>query len=447
MSTTRRSNEVHAHLPVHLQPITLSRSETVYEKSSAPFTLDKRFVDSFRLRTPPFGFNGLGELVYQRTYSRVKDDGEKEQWVDTLERVVNGTFQMQQEHIEKYTLGWNPEKAQESAQEMFTRMFDMRFLPPGRGLYSMGSELTTKRRIFSSLNNCGFVSTEKMCEDPSDPFLFLFDMSMLGCGIGFDLKGAGTVLIQGPKNSSDTKSNESTFVVPDCREGWVEALKRLLDAYFFKGVKPSYDFSQIRPYGAPIKGFGGVASGPQALVDLLKDVEIVLDRRIGQAITVTDIVDIQNLIGRAVVSGNVRRTAEIAFGDAHSEEFLNLKNYKKNPEREAWGWTSNNSVFGEIGMDYSHIADSIVINGEPGIAWLDNMKRYSRMNGSDAEYKDYRVKGGNPCLGRIYSIRLSITTDTSNISLLYSPFFFSILFTCTYVCCFTEQSLESYELW
>lgn len=293
-----------------MEPIALIRGETVYETKSSPFTLNKEFVDSFRSLKPPFGFNGLGMLVYQRTYSRDKENGEKENWVDTLERVVNVIFQMQQEHIEKYTLGWNPEKAQDSAQEMFTHFFHMKCLPPGRGLWGASHELITKRRLFSALNNCGFVSTDKMREDPSDPFLFLFDMSMLGCGVGFDAKGAGTVLVQGPltRKEDDSPVDEApVFVVPDSREGWVESLKLLLDAYFFKRVRPRYDFSLIRPYGVPIKGFGGVASGPQALIDLLKDVEGVLEKRIGHAITITDIVDIQNMIGRCVVSGNVRR--------------------------------------------------------------------------------------------------------------------------------------------
>ena len=110
-----------------------------------------------------------------------------------------------------------------------------------------------------------------------------------------------------------------------------------------------------------------------------------------------DIVDIQNLIGRTVVAGNVRRTAEVAFGDPYSEEFLDLKNYNVNPEREAWAWASNNSVFAEKGMDYSEIAERIRNNGEPGLVWLDNMRRFGRM-GHAPDNKDLKVKGANPCL-------------------------------------------------
>jgi len=59
---------------------------------------------------PPFGFNGLGEFVYNRTYSRVKADGTNEKWHETVERVVNGTFNMQKRWIELHELGWDARK-------------------------------------------------------------------------------------------------------------------------------------------------------------------------------------------------------------------------------------------------------------------------------------------------------------------------------------------------
>jgi hypothetical protein len=63
------------------------------------FTLDGRFVGQFAYQKPKFGFNGLGELVYRRTYSRIKDDGHNEEWYETVARVVQGTFRMQKDWI------------------------------------------------------------------------------------------------------------------------------------------------------------------------------------------------------------------------------------------------------------------------------------------------------------------------------------------------------------
>lgn len=355
-----------------------SRIREVRESSSTKFALTSHFLEKYRTKKPPFGYNGLGELVYRRTYSRKKvvngiEVGENEQWWETVARVVNGTYNMQKQWIESHDLGWNSWKAQRSAQEMYQRIFEMKFLPPGRGLWAMGSPITEQRGLYAALSNCAFVTTEGMEkeEDRSKPFTFLMDASMLGVGVGFDTKGAGKWMVR------DTATvAERTFVIPDSREGWVEALRLLINSFASGRDNVRFDYSLIRPFGTPIRGFGGVASGPAALEELLESVRKVMTNRVGSALTMTDIADIMNMIGRCVVAGNVRRTAEIAFGPPDSDEYLNLKNYEVNPHRAAWSWASNNSVFAELGMDYSKIAQHVQRNGEPGFAWLDNMQNY-----------------------------------------------------------------------
>ena len=356
------------------------------------FTLSDNFIDKYKRKKPPFGFNGLGELVYMRTYSRIKEDGKNEKWWETIRRVVEGTYSMQKEWIDSHQLGWNPWQAQKSAQEMYDRIFNMKFLPPGRGLWAMGTPITEEKGLYAALNNCAFVSTETLKDDYSKPFTFLMDASMLGVGVGFDTKGAGQIIVKG----INKKKDEEIFEIPDTREGWVESLKLLLESYFQGSAPVEFDYSKIRAAGEPISGFGGVASGYEPLEEVHEAIRKVLDKNSGKPITITTIVDIMNLIGKCVVAGNVRRTAEIVFGDPHSDEYLDLKNYKVNPHRDQFGWPSNNSVFAELGMDYTDIAKRIVDNGEPGLAWLENMKKYSRMkNGGD--WKDHRVAGGNPC--------------------------------------------------
>lgn len=357
------------------------------------FKLPKRFVNKYSKVKAPFGFNGLGDLVYRRTYSRLKEDGTNEQWFETVERVVNGTYNMQKRWVIERGLPWNEHKAIKSAQEMYDRMFNMKFLPPGRGLWAMGSSITEERGLFMALNNCAFTSTENIKEDLSKPFVFLMDCSMLGVGVGFDTKGAGKITIKGPNKKRQKELN----VIPDTREGWVLSVEYLLDSYFKGTAEMEFNYSNIRKKGAPIKGFGGVSSGSKPLEELHKKLREVLDPEIGEPISITTIVDIQNLIGKCVVSGNVRRTAEIAFGDPESDEYLDLKNYKVNPHRDQYGWNSNNSIFAERGMDYTEVAKRTRENGEPGYAWLENMQRFSRMRAL-ADNKDYRAMGGNPCL-------------------------------------------------
>ena len=357
------------------------------------FQLSENFINKYKRKKPPFGFNGLGELVYMRTYSRIKENGKNERWWETIKRVVEGTYSMQKNWIEQHQLGWNAWQAQASAQEMYDRMFNMKFLPPGRGLWAMGTVITEEKNLYAALNNCAFVSTSTIKDDYSKPFCFLMDASMLGVGVGFDTKGAGEIVVRGINRDK----NEEIYMIPDTREGWVESLKLLLESYFHGLPLIEFDYNQIRPAGEPIKGFGGVSSGPEPLKEIHDDIRNVLDDNSGNPITVTTIVDIMNLIGKCVVAGNVRRTAEIVFGDPYDEEYLDLKNYKVNKHRESYGWTSNNSIYAELGMDYTDVCKRINDNGEPGFAWLENMRKFSRMqNGGDN--KDHRVAGGNPCL-------------------------------------------------
>lgn len=383
---------------------------------TAIFKLKDSFVEKYKSIKPPFGFNGLGELVYLRTYSRLKENGKNEQWFETVRRVVEGTYRMQERHIKSQDLGWSEARAQKSAQEMYDRIFNLKFLPPGRGLWSMGSPIIEERGLFAAANNCGFTSTANIDKELAEPFCFLMDASMLGVGVGFDTLGAGKIEIHKPTDTDsipafDIQAEDmilpcGRFIISDTREGWVESVRVLLLSYFVEHRIPVYfDYSRIRKAGEPIRGFGGVSSGPEPLMRLHEKLSEVLDQNAGKPITITTIVDIMNLIGVCVVAGNVRRTAEIVFGPADSEEYLGLKNYRWNgnsyegesSHRAAHGWTSNNSVFVSVGSDYSNVANRTAVNGEPGYFWLDNARTFGRMN-DPADNKDKRACGGNPCL-------------------------------------------------
>lgn len=355
------------------------------------FTLNESFIEKYKDIKPPFGFKGLSELAYIRTYSReIPELNRNEEWFETIRRVVEGTYDIQRTHIVKYDLGWDEDKAQESAQEMYERMFNMKFLPPGRGLWVMGTDIIHKRKLFAALNNCAFYSTKNIDKEPTKPFEFMMDMSMLGVGVGFDTEGKDKLNIVKPRGFVE-------FAIPDSREGWVRSLKMLLEAYIYGKAKPTFNYSHLRAEGAPIKTFGGKSSGPKPLKELHEYIDKKLADIVGRKLSMTDIVDIMNNIGTCVVAGNVRRTAQIVFGDPNDDNYLNLKDYKINPQRQNYGWTSNNSINCKIGMDYTKAATKTAINGEPGYFWLDNAQAYSRM-GKPADNKDHRATGGNPCL-------------------------------------------------
>lgn len=352
------------------------------------FTLSSQFLEKYKTIKPNFGFNGLGEFVFMRTYSRIKEDGQNEAWWEVVKRVVEGAYSIQRQHIEDYGLGWNQYKAQKSAQTMYDIIFNLKMLVSGRALWTMGTPLIMDKGLIPALFNCGFLSTENIKEDVGLPFANGMDFLMCGVGIGFDTLGAGKVLIQ------PQKEKEETFVIPDSREGWVDSLHLLINS-FFGGKKYVFDYSEIRPEGAPIKTFGGTSSGYKPLKELHDKVYEILSNNIEKEITVRIITDIFNLVGKAVVSGNVRRSAELALGE-NDEEFLNLKNYNLNPDRIDFGWASNNSVSAKIGMDYSGIAERIKDNAEPGLVWLDNFRSNGRMG--DGNKNDHRIMGVNPCV-------------------------------------------------
>ena len=368
------------------------------------FRLNEDFVAGYRGKKVPFGYqdaaeNSVGEITFLRTYSRLKEDGTKETWVDVCERVINGMYSIQKDHCKSQRLPWNDSRAQASAKEAFERLFELKWTPPGRGLWVMGTDIVNVQRNSAALQNCAFVSTNEMTKNnPGKPFGFLMEASMLGVGVGFDDKGADKdFTIYEPKLGEK-------YVIPDTREGWVESTVAAINSYLKPDTKiPDYDYGDIRLAGVPIKTFGGTAAGPEPLIKLHNYIGKLFKGRAGEKVTRTDIADIGNLIGVCVVSGNVRRSAELLIGRLDDETFLNLKNAEKFPERNSydpkapgWGWMSNNSVETTVGQNLDGIVEGIARNGEPGVIWMDVSRKYGRL-ADPINNKDWRIAGYNPC--------------------------------------------------
>jgi adenosylcobalamin-dependent ribonucleoside-triphosphate reductase len=369
------------------------------------FKLSSEFVESYQKLEAPFGFkdaatNSLGEITFIRTYSRMKEDGTKERWFEVCKRVIEGMYSVQKNHAKENRLPWNDYKAQKSAQEAYDRMFNLKWTPPGRGLWAFGASMTMEKRNSASLQNCAMVSTRDIDRnDPGALFAWVMDALMLGIGVGFDTLGQDKEMsIYSPTEP------ENMWDIPDTREGWVDSVRMLLNSY----LRPNqaiqkFNYDLIRPLGSPIKGFGGVASGPAPLIALHSKIDTVIGGRAGEMLDSRAIVDIINLIGTCVVSGNVRRSATLALGLPEDKDFINLKNAEVFPDRNSfdsenpgWAWMSNNSISAEVGTKYEDYVDLIADNGEPGFIWLDVARNYGRL-ADPADGKDSRVMGFNPC--------------------------------------------------
>jgi ribonucleoside-triphosphate reductase len=350
------------------------------------FKFEDEFIEKYKNKQPEWG--PLGYFTYKRTYSRyLEEEKRKEEFWETLRRVVEGCYSIQKEHCKKLMIHWDDEKARESAEIMYDKMWNFKLLPPGRGLWIMGTSFIVEHGS-AALNNCGFVSTKDINIKYSKSFEFLMDCLMLGVGVGFDTKGANKIIIKKPKD------NSLRFTIPDSREGWIKALKLLLQAYFLGKTVPIFDFSKIRPSGSPIRSFGGIAPGPQPLKKMLENVQAILENRQDQKLTSEMIVDIMNQIGACVVAGGIRRSAEIALGDISDKNFIILKQDKE--KLYSHRWVSNNTVIAKRGDDYSFISENIAKNGEPGVFWLQNARKYSRMI-DPPDDKDKKAAGINPC--------------------------------------------------
>lgn len=355
------------------------------------FRLSDSFVEPYKDREVPWG--PVGYVTYKRTYSRrlseFDPDAEgSEEWYQTCRRVVEGMFNTQKEHVVRLGLEWNDSKAQRTAKDAYDRLFHLKWTPPGRGLWMMGTKFVEEKTA-AGLFNCAFRSTREIAKKGGYLFAWMMDALMLGIGVGFDTEGANTLTIQEPQYTDDV------HIIADSREGWVDSVHLLLDGFFFGNKVPKFDYSAIRPFGALIKGFGGTSSGSGPLEELHRNLIELYTSKVGEDITSVDIVDTENLIGRCVVSGNVRRSAALAMGTHDDKQYLQMKNDQEKLYHHRWG--SNNSFNAVVGMDYTWHAKQSQKNGEPGYIWMNNARTKGRFK-DGIRLDDVNVAGFNPCV-------------------------------------------------
>lgn len=326
----------------------------------------------------------------KRTYARKKDvdnqTGDTEEWADVVSRVIDASR-------EQLSVGFTTEEEERLGKYLMT----LKGTVAGRFLWQLGTPTVDKFGLLS-LQNCAFTTIN----EPVRPFTWAMDALMLGCGVGVNLQREYVYKLPTVKETyrMPVRNDEAgaDFIVPDTREGWVELLKRTLESAFYDTVTDGFSYSTqlIRGKGAPIKGFGGVASGPEDLCWGIGEIANVIAKRQGKQLRPIDCLDIINIIGAIVVAGNVRRSAIIAIGDHDDIQYLRAKRWDLGGVPN-WRAMSNNSV---VCNDFSLLPEEFWEgykgNGEPyGLINLKLARSCGRLG--ETQYKDRKVRGFNPC--------------------------------------------------
>lgn len=324
----------------------------------------------------------VGYATYKRTYSRPLKN-RTEEWEETVDRVIEACNK-------QLKCDFN-EHDQKDIKDM---MMNLKGTVAGRFLWQLGTK-TVDRLGLPSLQNCAFT----VVDSPIRPFTWAFEMLMLGSGVGYNIQREHVYQLPKVKKKvkvQNVKDKGADFIVPDSREGWTDLLKRVLEASFVTGEGFTYDTSLVRPAGEPIKGFGGTASGPNDLIWGMQEVNRILNERSGQRLRPIDCLDVMNIIGKIVVAGNVRRSAQIAIGDHDDIEYLRAKRWDLGGIPN-WRAMSNNSVAcDDISLLPEEFWEGYRGNGEPyGLINLTSSRRMGRTG--ETMYPDPNVMGYNPC--------------------------------------------------
>ena len=338
---------------------------------------------SLQTSTRTFVANGF---ICHNSYSRRMPDGRQERWPDTVLRVVDGVFSSRKDFYLKRGLEWDDQRWQDEAERMARIFLTMRALPPGRGLFAMGTEYV-RRRGSMALFNC---ASRAVSGDIAADLGWVMDLLMCGVGTGIEITPS-------PVSVYQPAGHTRLYVVPDSREGWVESEVLLLRSYMEGSSPVEFDYSLLRSEGSTLHGLGGTSAGPEPLRHLHAFTREACERYIRGEYGATRLkADLSNMIAKCVVMGGIRHSATLLLGSLDDPEFVSLKDYEKHPERAEWGWASNNSVVLETHADFlrmPEIAAGIRRNGEPGFVNRVAMQKFARFG---REVPDAATQT-NPC--------------------------------------------------
>ena len=270
--------------------------------------------------------NPLGEFVYYRSYSRwIPEKGRRETWIETVDRYMSFMKETLKDKL--------PENIYAELRE---GILNHEAMPSMRLLQFAG---TPAKITNVCAYNCSYIAPETF-QDLAE----IMYISMCGGGAGWSVESQN--IGKFPQIAMQTGKKLPTYIIPDSKEGWCDALSFALST-FASGADVEFDYSAIRHAGARLKTMGGRASGPAPLQKLLAFSRERILKRQGKRLTNLDIHDIICMIGDCVVAGGVRRSAMISLSDLDDEALRDAKKgafYVTEPQRML---ANNSAVYRE----------------------------------------------------------------------------------------------------
>ncbi|MEM7118737.1 MAG: ATP cone domain-containing protein [Chloroflexota bacterium] len=317
----------------------------------------------------------LQKFQFYDKYSRFNYEyGRRETWIETVNRAVDFL-----QELSDYRL---PTAVYDRIR---SGILEMKAMPSMRLLAMAGP---AARRNNIALYNCSYMPVDSV-----DSFVEALIISMSGCGVGFSVERR--YVEKFPRIARQSSKPAKSFIVPDSSEGWAQAVRVGLTAWF-QGEDVLFDYSLVRPAGAPLRVKGGRASGPAPLQKMLDFARSRILARQGGFLRTIDAHDIMCSVGDAAVSGGVRRTAMISLFDYDDLDMRHAKDgdfSRSNSQR----WNANNSaVWPERELNQAEVTRFVLDmvesgRGEPGI-----FNRRAAVNGRP-ERRAHAEFGTNPC--------------------------------------------------
>lgn len=388
--------------------------------------LSQEFITSYKHRPDPFPTE-LGKFVYYRTYSRpVPEERRREFWWETCFRVVEFNVGLQLDAMKRKDMEITEKIIQDltkEAEEIYDLMYHLKLFPSGRSLWIGGSKASYLYPL--SNFNCSFVTIDSLRK-----FSEIFFVLMLGTGVGLSVEReyirklpkinskidiihkSYEAIPQGMrKEYTELKllnNNALELEIGDSKFGWSNAIDLFFDILSSKqyvGIEYIFiNYNNVRPEGERLKTFGGYASGHNNIKQMFEKISRIFKEKRNsnyqqwQTVAPIDALDIATIIAENVVSGGVRRSAEIVFCDPDELDVLNAKaNLYYQDDQGNWVENkqtlnralSNNTVIYKEKPSRTELHDhfeKLKVSGEPSFANFKEMKR-----------RRDDVQGGNPC--------------------------------------------------